>query len=438
MIKSYQLESLLWRPLFLLRQHPGNVCHFLFCSKCEKLKCCLYFRGIVNSDPYQKYNGFSKGVYQTPSNVFYSTPAPNILGQDLPYNVKYNGNKFGKSNLIYKEIVTPKPQPILKYNVKDEKHYYKQSFSSNADYGQIKSNNFVHVTPVLVTTVAPVLVTTLSASNHKYHPQYIPLKEDDIGRPSANEKPYYPPSSTISSMFVPKFINTTPMPLPAQPHPSTYHPTPTKTYYVPSQNLVKYVTPVEPMNNHQYEHTTPAPTTTTTPRPYKTVTITPGSDAPTDIDSNSLATLLRKLQETNHLPETLTPDNIDNSIRTLVKILDNLKRSKDRYKVTPTPEVTSDYDYKYYDEVNLDVEKPAGGPPGPNSGKAGVDYPNYSEIPETSFSCKEQRYKGFFGDPDTNCQVWHYCDLNGGKASFLCPNGTIFSQVSLYISIEVK
>lgn len=28
-------------------------------------------------------------------------------------------------------------------------------------------------------------------------------------------------------------------------------------------------------------------------------------------------------------------------------------------------------------------------------------------------------------------QVWHYCDLNGGKASFLCPNGTIFSQVAL-------
>uniref|UniRef100_A0A2A4JQW1 Chitin-binding type-2 domain-containing protein n=1 Tax=Heliothis virescens TaxID=7102 RepID=A0A2A4JQW1_HELVI len=28
-------------------------------------------------------------------------------------------------------------------------------------------------------------------------------------------------------------------------------------------------------------------------------------------------------------------------------------------------------------------------------------------------------------------QVWHYCDLNGGQASFLCPNGTIFSQAGL-------
>nr|CAD7573281.1 unnamed protein product [Timema californicum] len=68
---------------------------------------------------------------------------------------------------------------------------------------------------------------------------------------------------------------------------------------------------------------------------------------------------------------------------------------------------------------------------GSTPGKAGVDYPTYSVIPKTSFSCKTQRYKGFFGDPDTSCQVWHYCDLNGGQASFLCPNGTIFSQVAL-------
>ncbi|KAK2584670.1 hypothetical protein KPH14_007014 [Odynerus spinipes] len=68
---------------------------------------------------------------------------------------------------------------------------------------------------------------------------------------------------------------------------------------------------------------------------------------------------------------------------------------------------------------------------GATRGKPNIDYPAYATIPETDFSCKEQRYKGFFGDPATDCQVWHYCDLNGGKASFLCPNGTIFSQVAL-------
>ncbi|XP_018366123.1 PREDICTED: uncharacterized protein LOC108763197 [Trachymyrmex cornetzi] len=68
---------------------------------------------------------------------------------------------------------------------------------------------------------------------------------------------------------------------------------------------------------------------------------------------------------------------------------------------------------------------------GATRGKPNVDYPAYATIPETKFSCKDQRYKGFFGDPATGCQVWHYCDLNGGKSSFLCPNGTIFSQVAL-------
>ncbi|XP_065339154.1 uncharacterized protein LOC135938981 [Cloeon dipterum] len=64
-------------------------------------------------------------------------------------------------------------------------------------------------------------------------------------------------------------------------------------------------------------------------------------------------------------------------------------------------------------------------------GRPGVDYPTYRTIPQTNFDCATQRYKGFFADPDTQCQVWHYCDLNGGQASFLCPNGTIFSQVLL-------
>ena len=114
-----------------------------------------------------------------------------------------------------------------------------------------------------------------------------------------------------------------------------------------------------------------------------------------------------------------------------MKILNNLKQSK---KVQKAPKPNYDHEYDYNDEPEYDPNAP----PGPTSGKPGIDYPALSEIPETSFSCKEQRYKGFFGDPETNCQVWHYCDLNGGKASFLCPNGTIFSQVSKMIFFNKK
>lgn len=80
-------------------------------------------------------------------------------------------------------------------------------------------------------------------------------------------------------------------------------------------------------------------------------------------------------------------------------------------------------------------------------------------MPYTSFYCDDQPYPGFFADMDTRCQGilihssvqyfevaiklsflksspmfvcgiigWHYCDIDGRQASFLCPNGTQFSQ----------
>uniref|UniRef100_A0A182VUW0 Chitin-binding type-2 domain-containing protein n=1 Tax=Anopheles minimus TaxID=112268 RepID=A0A182VUW0_9DIPT len=161
--------------------------------------------------------------------------------------------------------------------------------------------------------------------------------------------------------------------------------------------------------------------------------------------TGSLSDLLKNLQDSNLLPKTLTPDNIDNSIRTLVKILNNLKANGHHRPEVERPDLVEPaYEHTNYTTVEpetyVDTDKYRAGPPmlinkivspGPNTGKPGIDYPALAEIPETSFKCKDQRYKGFFGDPETNCQVWHYCDLNGGKASFLCPNGTIFSQVAL-------
>ncbi|XP_017755703.1 PREDICTED: uncharacterized protein LOC108547623 [Eufriesea mexicana] len=106
---------------------------------------------------------------------------------------------------------------------------------------------------------------------------------------------------------------------------------------------------------------------------------------------------------------------------------------EERYPLPPVTTESPVYTYTTPSEVSTPKQT---GPQtslkyGATRGEANVDYPAYSSIPRTNFSCKEQRYKGFFGDPDTGCQVWHYCDLNGGKSSFLCPNGTIFSQVAL-------
>lgn len=60
-------------------------------------------------------------------------------------------------------------------------------------------------------------------------------------------------------------------------------------------------------------------------------------------------------------------------------------------------------------------------------GVPGVDYPIYAVVPQTTFDCSQQPLPGYYADVEANCQVFHICALNR-TFSFLCPNGTIFSQ----------
>jgi len=65
-------------------------------------------------------------------------------------------------------------------------------------------------------------------------------------------------------------------------------------------------------------------------------------------------------------------------------------------------------------------------------GTPGEDYPIFSEVPESEFSCSGQKVGGYYADPEAQCQVFHICAEDGdgprSKWSFLCPNGTIFNQ----------
>ncbi|KAK7792617.1 hypothetical protein R5R35_009150 [Gryllus longicercus] len=55
-------------------------------------------------------------------------------------------------------------------------------------------------------------------------------------------------------------------------------------------------------------------------------------------------------------------------------------------------------------------------------------YPTYHEVPAgLAFTCQDKK-PGYYADPDTRCQVWHWCLPSGSKFSFLCPNGTVFNQ----------
>jgi len=65
-------------------------------------------------------------------------------------------------------------------------------------------------------------------------------------------------------------------------------------------------------------------------------------------------------------------------------------------------------------------------------GQPGEDYPIYSEVPETSFSCDGQVDGGYYADPEAECQVFHICagsvEATLSRYSFLCPNGSLFNQ----------
>jgi hypothetical protein len=62
--------------------------------------------------------------------------------------------------------------------------------------------------------------------------------------------------------------------------------------------------------------------------------------------------------------------------------------------------------------------------------KAGEDYPNLAEIPPGNFDCGAHK-PGFYADTDSKCQVIRRCDVNGNQTAYLCPNLTIFNQITL-------
>ncbi|XP_037907409.1 uncharacterized protein LOC119649365 isoform X2 [Hermetia illucens] len=57
--------------------------------------------------------------------------------------------------------------------------------------------------------------------------------------------------------------------------------------------------------------------------------------------------------------------------------------------------------YQYGNEEDLMVGSVPGIP--------GRDYPTYAFPPDTSFRCQDQRFPGYYADPEARCQVFHIC-----------------------------
>ena len=85
----------------------------------------------------------------------------------------------------------------------------------------------------------------------------------------------------------------------------------------------------------------------------------------------------------------------------------------------PSSTVHKNNDESYDDEIDGDYSAIPGQP--------GVDYPIFSDVPNTPFNCSQQRLPGYYADPSARCQLFHVCH-DDRQWSFLCPNGTVFSQ----------
>ncbi|XP_055344353.1 uncharacterized protein LOC129592363 [Paramacrobiotus metropolitanus] len=66
------------------------------------------------------------------------------------------------------------------------------------------------------------------------------------------------------------------------------------------------------------------------------------------------------------------------------------------------------------------------------SARPNQDYPALASIPATNIDCLKFHQPGFYADVDAGkCQVFHRCDISGNLTSYLCPNMTLFNQITL-------
>lgn len=106
------------------------------------------------------------------------------------------------------------------------------------------------------------------------------------------------------------------------------------------------------------------------------------------------------------LRPTPRPDTTEHTYEITEDLSDDILQDE-RYTLPISTEASISQEYVTPNEIT----RPKPKTPlkyGATRGKPHVDYPAYAIIPETDFTCKNQRYKGFFGDPATRCQVSIY------------------------------
>lgn len=79
-------------------------------------------------------------------------------------------------------------------------------------------------------------------------------------------------------------------------------------------------------------------------------------------------------------------------------------------------------------EEDVDDQRPVDLIHGLVERRPGVDFPAYTSVPNTGFTCDGVPFEpGMYADEKAGCQAYHLC-YDGRRESFLCGTGTLFSQ----------
>ncbi|XP_050667060.1 uncharacterized protein LOC126966841 [Leptidea sinapis] len=430
-----------------------------------------------------------------PTKLYYKEVQPTYYQNSQKFSPNYNPilhfQKVADREREYERFVQKPVKSSASYSTHPRKPIFNtyQNEDENIQYYQAEKDEGPKYKLVPYEQTPPIRVLSNSEEINVYNKHYnVPAqisKEHVYIKPkpihpqytyysSPQYKPRKPPT-TISEMYYEKqpIIESGFQPIFSPRQPSTESPQYLEALSKPEKEKIQNIQVVTESIRPELEHTSKKPY-------YQLVLEEPSYiSKPTHNENTktmSLADLLNSLQINKSIPRPITKENVSASITTLLQVLNALKAQESvleapvlstpkafvptevSINTTPNPIAppatirpeTQNTDFNeepYLADVNppsqhLDEYSSGGSSQqyplpinsdeeGGTPGRPGIDYPILTVIPQTKFDCKTQRYKGFFADPETRCQVWHYCDLNGGQASFLCPNGTIFSQAGL-------
>lgn len=379
-------------------------------------------RGIsYNPETHYYPNSYYQTPISTENTKYYSTAKPKYSTTQAPttekkfpfsYLTEYAAQHGVQNNDYYKYLVTPATlKHQANYEIKKPSYNHELAVTTpKSEYLNFRYNLYKTQAPKYDVTTAPSTVEITSPKHYLVNKVVSSTQYPDASHLSHVTTPYavtydYPDEQYVAHTKAPKFIAKTPEPVTQS---AKTLMTIMKSQELPYQQVQTRIQFV--------------------PKPY---IVPSASQADFSVDD-----LLNGYNINKQLPDKITADNIKQSIRTLSYILqvlqkadsisyhhkphfsskeifDTLKESQpisaiEHNSVSPVQQVDDSYDPydapKQHVAPHLFQEKPYKDNQG-TPGRAGIDYPVLSVIPETSFNCKTQRYKGFFADPDTKCQV---------------------------------